>query len=421
MTKKARFHRLDRFLRRLAPREYKGLLDNRPGLFLRLRVVARIGLRFRWVYAALLVIALFTSAGLGMDVYHRTEAPEFCGSCHEMGGNIGSWEVSRHVSIYCIDCHANPGLGGWVQAKIGGLRQLIKHFRAETIEDITVDDHQRETVSNNCKRCHSGAARLNERGGLVFAHDKHAKTGALCVECHSRNFVHPGANKKESKLSSLIERDRCFACHDGKRKFGDFVAFAATNKGNCKKCHPDTGYSLAHGGDEHECGSCHVAEKKGEHFTVDRERPAKICGKCHEFDATYKSAHSAFTQGKCLDCHRIKSPAHLYLVAPKPSSEGCLSCHSSIRAIFRDKDSTLVSSFSNDDQDLHKEHRDNISEKGNWCKKCHGAHGSTKGPLLVDIAKTDDGEMTFTKTKVGGSCSGGCHEDGAEYSRKAGK
>jgi|GEM_PF-822919 predicted CXXCH cytochrome family protein len=416
--RKARFHRIDRLLRRLAPREYKGLLRDRPGLINRLRVVAHIGLRFKWFYATLLIVGLTTSATLGMDVYHRTEVPEFCASCHEMGDNIGSWEVSRHVSILCVDCHANPGLGGWVEAKIGGLRQLVKHFSAEKIEDITVDDHQRETVSENCKRCHIGAARINERRGLVFAHDKHAKTEALCVECHSRRFVHPGASK-ETKLSSLIERDRCFHCHDGKKKFKNLVAFSAADKKSCIKCHPDTGHSLAHGGDEHECSSCHVAEKKG-HFTVDRKKPAKICSECHEFEEEYKSAHSAFTKGKCLDCHRIKSPAHLYLVASKPSADACLSCHSSLRTIFEVSGSKLVSSFSDDDQDLHKEHLDNIGEAGNWCKKCHGAHGSTKGPLLVDIPKTEDGEMTFSKTKVGGSCSGGCHEDGAEYSRKAG-
>lgn len=95
-------------------------------------------------------MALLWTGAAGMDVYHRTEMPEFCGTCHEMGSNFKTWSSSRHESIRCVDCHARTGVGGWLAAKMAGVSQLVTHVTADSIEDIRLGRKHEKIVSDNC-------------------------------------------------------------------------------------------------------------------------------------------------------------------------------------------------------------------------------------------------------------------------------
>ena len=123
-------NRIDRIIGYLASPADRALLEQ-PNIARRLRVVARTALRYFWVYAILLVVSVAWVSAAGNVVYHKTESPEMCRGCHEMGVNFKTWANSRHHAIKCVDCHANPGLAGWVAAKTGGMVQLytfLNHF-----------------------------------------------------------------------------------------------------------------------------------------------------------------------------------------------------------------------------------------------------------------------------------------------------
>ena len=81
-----------------------------------------------------LFIVLVLVAGFGSMVDRRsasspiswTETADFCGRCHTMGPELKAYEMSPHREVACAECHVEPGVGGWVKAKINGTRQLIE-------------------------------------------------------------------------------------------------------------------------------------------------------------------------------------------------------------------------------------------------------------------------------------------------------
>jgi len=442
-----------RILRRFASEEDRKLLNEKSGMRIRFGVMARVARRYVWVYVAVLVTAGIVTVASGMDIYHRTEGAQFCGSCHEMQHNFATWQASHHKDIRCVDCHANPGLSGWLSAKLGGVRQLGKHITAAKIDDIHMKDIHRQVVNNNCSRCHKDAVKNKDIRGIRIAHAKHRKLTKNCISCHTRAFAHPdpkgkmAANKSkaaaktiakkiaksgastgavmdyEPPVSTRVETRACHNCHDGKSKLGKTVAFAAVDAKNCQKCHMDTKMANSHGGDEHTCKSCHSVSKGNKHFAFSKKEAVKICAKCHEFKETLASAHKPFKTGQCLSCHRVMRPQQLHLTSAKPSAQTCLSCHKKLQAKLK-KGAKELTGFADDDSDLHREHLEQLGKDQAWCLKCHNAHGSQKAKFLLSFKLTDEekkegGDAVFTAAAKGGSCKGGCHgEDSAEYTRK---
>ncbi|MDE3091159.1 MAG: NapC/NirT family cytochrome c, partial [Chloroflexota bacterium] len=55
--------------------------------------------------------------------------PWFCNTCHEMNFHYASWESSTHgTKAACLDCHAEPGVRGFIEEKARGAEQLVAHF-----------------------------------------------------------------------------------------------------------------------------------------------------------------------------------------------------------------------------------------------------------------------------------------------------
>lgn len=404
-------NRLDRLLARLAGPTERKLLQESPGFVPRLRVVARVALRFFWVYLVVLVVALVVTVASGMDIYHRTEVPQFCKACHEMSPNFASWQESRHQSIACIDCHARPGITGWVAAKTNGLRQLVHHFSAESISDIHVGDEQRQIVSDNCRRCHLGATRLDEQGGLVMAHGRHLEMSIDCVDCHGRSFAHPdGAGEGEPAqewVPPLASMRECFRCHDGATAVGSVTPFDAANAANCTRCHPDAVLGNSHGDMGLGCTDCHEP-REGAHFTVAAGRIADLCSTCHDVEASgYTTVHRPFAEGHCLDCHRVMSPLNLFVTGPRRSAEACQRCHHE-----------LGSGFAEGDFDLHEMHAEALAETPDYCSLCHAGHGSDASGFLIRLRGRDGSPGTFEVSATESTCTGACHgTDRMTYTR----
>ncbi len=53
------------------------------------------------------------------------EQPWFCNTCHEMNFHYASWQASTHgPEARCLDCHASPGVRGFIEEKVRGAEQL---------------------------------------------------------------------------------------------------------------------------------------------------------------------------------------------------------------------------------------------------------------------------------------------------------
>lgn len=419
--------RFDRLLYRLARPSDRTALRKRPSRIVRLRAIAGIALRFFWVYAALFVAGAVLTVSAGADIYHRTEVPKFCNACHEMGINFDTWRKSQHGGIKCIDCHARPGLSGWMAAKMAGTSQLIQHFTAKSIEDIHLMEKHQVIVSENCQRCHPGAERLNERRGLVISHKRHMEMKLLCVACHAGSIAHPEEEALAKGKAGLVDIDQCFACHNGTSKVGETVAFNADSETSCANCHPDSKLAVEHGAGHPStktrkpCLSCHEKGDKQPHYTMDRSKQAQLCAKCHEPERELVSTHKPFAEGRCDECHRVMSPAHLFRAGPRPTEAFCLGCHEGMGSLLGAKEPATPSGFADGSSDLHRAHADQIrADDDKWCLKCHAAHGSKATRAMVRLAPAEKGEEpgTFTATKTGGSCAGSCHgDDSMEYAR----
>ena len=426
--------RLDRLLFRLARPADRAALRRRPGWLVRFRAIAGIALRYIWLYMLLFAGAAVLTVSAGTDIFHRTEMPRFCGACHEMDTNFATWERSQHGSIKCVDCHARPGISGWIAAKTAGTNQLLQHFTAESIEDISLKEKHKEIVSENCKRCHPGARRLNERRGLRIEHERHGKLGLKCVDCHAGNIAHPEEEPAPGeKVAGLVDIVLCFKCHDGAQKVGPEVAFNARDEDNCGKCHPDARFALAHGEghastkQRKPCLSCHDLPADKPHFALDRTNQVDLCRKCHAAPTGFVSTHKPFAEGKCADCHRVMAPSHLFRVGPKPTAGFCLGCHEDLGRILTAKNPEQLSAFANaeDKTDLHRYHAGELDDEPMWCSSCHAPHGSTAKRAMVKLIDKKDGEgddeavtPAYEATETGGTCSGSCHgDDTMEYER----
>jgi nitrate/TMAO reductase-like tetraheme cytochrome c subunit len=121
-----------------------------------------------------MLLLLFLVAGIGsaatlggVVAVGWTETADFCGRCHTMGPELKAHELSPHREVACAECHVEPGIGGWVRAKINGTRQLIQLLTDTFPEPIPAPDHgDLPPTSKTCVRCHD-VGQLVANGGPV--------------------------------------------------------------------------------------------------------------------------------------------------------------------------------------------------------------------------------------------------------------
>jgi NapC/NirT cytochrome c family, N-terminal region len=89
--------------------------------------------------------------------YHYMDSTAFCGTvCHTvMAPEYTAHERSPHSDVACVECHIAPGIGGFLQAKFAGLKQL---------KDIVIGSYHRPipnpvkelpSAAATCENCHS--------------------------------------------------------------------------------------------------------------------------------------------------------------------------------------------------------------------------------------------------------------------------
>jgi hypothetical protein len=111
-----------------------------------------------------------------------TETADFCGRCHQMGPELAAYEAGPHKEVACAECHVEPGVTGWVKAKLNGTKQLIQVITGLYPKPVPPPDHSNlPPVTSSCLRCHSTdrLAATSMVTGTAFAED----------EANTREFI----------------------------------------------------------------------------------------------------------------------------------------------------------------------------------------------------------------------------------------
>lgn len=103
----------------------------------------------------------------GVVAVQWTETSDFCGRCHTMGPELKAYTMSPHREVACAECHVEPGITGWVKAKINGTKQLYQLLTGTFPTPIPAPDHaDLPPTSVTCVKCHDVDA-LVANGGPV--------------------------------------------------------------------------------------------------------------------------------------------------------------------------------------------------------------------------------------------------------------
>ena len=112
----------------------------------------------RGIFGLLLVLGGFGFAVTfaGVSVLRWTETADFCGRCHTMAPELSAYEHGAHREVACAECHVEPGVAGWIKAKINGTRQLVEVVLGTFPEPIPPPDHTMlPSSADTCQRCHA--------------------------------------------------------------------------------------------------------------------------------------------------------------------------------------------------------------------------------------------------------------------------
>jgi hypothetical protein len=84
-----------------------------------------------------------------------------------MGPELKAYAMGPHREVSCAECHVEPGIAGWVKAKINGTKQLFQVITGTFPKPIPAPDHgQLPSTKFSCEKCHSKTS-LIEQGGPI--------------------------------------------------------------------------------------------------------------------------------------------------------------------------------------------------------------------------------------------------------------
>ena len=140
---------------------------SRAGLFALLLVLSGIG-----------GVATFSAVSL----IQWTETADFCGRCHSMAPELAAYEAGPHANVTCGECHVEPGVTGWIKAKMNGTRQLVEMVLGTYPTPIPPPEHtDLPSADDTCAHCHDPLRRAlaGLKTRTVFSED----------EANTRQFV----------------------------------------------------------------------------------------------------------------------------------------------------------------------------------------------------------------------------------------
>ena len=92
----------------------------------------------------------------GVHLVEYSESAAFCTTCHTMNPQQKAFAISPHRDVACGECHVNPGVVGFVSAKLAGTRELyrlVTNTYPTPIPPIAHDELPSTAVT--CEKCHT--------------------------------------------------------------------------------------------------------------------------------------------------------------------------------------------------------------------------------------------------------------------------
>lgn len=140
-----------------------GLVMVPLGLFLyRRRLRARVETmtdRPMYLARAVVILTAVNFAAVGTAGYagaRYMSSVTFCGTaCHSaMQPEYVTYLDSPHNRVDCVACHVTPGARGFIEAKLGGTRQLINYLADDYQRPIPTPVHNLTPARHSCESCH---------------------------------------------------------------------------------------------------------------------------------------------------------------------------------------------------------------------------------------------------------------------------
>ena len=91
----------------------------------------------------------------GVHLVEYSESAAFCTTCHTMTPQKKAYEAGVHQDVGCGECHVNPGVVGFVKAKLAGTRELYALVTSTYPTPIPPIPHDElPPTKNTCQKCH---------------------------------------------------------------------------------------------------------------------------------------------------------------------------------------------------------------------------------------------------------------------------
>lgn len=101
-----------------------------------------------------LVVGAIGTLG-AVEVVHYSESASFCTTCHTMQPQKKAYEAGIHQDVSCGECHVDPGVMGFVKAKLAGTRELYALVTNTYPTPIPPLEHDAlPSTKNTCEKCH---------------------------------------------------------------------------------------------------------------------------------------------------------------------------------------------------------------------------------------------------------------------------
>ncbi|MFL6166318.1 MAG: NapC/NirT family cytochrome c [Ornithinibacter sp.] len=106
-----------------------------------------------FVGGVLLLGVLGTVGGVHLVEY--SESAAFCTTCHTMTPQQKAFEAGPHQDVGCGECHVDPGVVGFVKAKLAGTKELYALVTRTYPTPIPPIEHEKlPPTSHTCEKCH---------------------------------------------------------------------------------------------------------------------------------------------------------------------------------------------------------------------------------------------------------------------------
>ena len=189
-----------------------------------------------------------------------------------------------------MDCHGEPGIGGWLQTRTRALSNLLTHRLQKAPAPAGAN-----VANSQCLECHADILQgTADVGALRVRHADFVAGGVACLECHGQVGHGPTSTQRNRRPTM----DKCLVCHEGERASAE-----------CSLCHR---------------ADVAVTRQVPDSYPKAQLVPPANCEGCHDL-------------APCLACHKVEMPhppdwatgeGHAKIAAFDGKQQLCYGCHS---------------------------------------------------------------------------------------------